>query len=390
MLYILLFLVIMAVLYPMVFLHKNMMRDISSSTQPIIQHETVESLGPRAVPRVVTNCTCVDCDEDKLCGGLWRGNRYPGMPSDEEVIHTKMHIVVSYCKKSLDWMPTYLEGFTNIASIHVISKCGQEVKGAPDNAVTVVLPNVGRCDHAYAHYITDILPQLVTSQDTTQDNSITVFLKDTTMVPIHQSNITNFHRNDLKSLAQIASSMNGFVCGLGLAEGSEMSAYHDVKTLLQQKLSGYNKGEQDYKNGETVPFLSKYKTLGDFYKALNFSPSPYSLVQECYGGIFAVRTKNILQQDMAMWRTLRKTLVSFTKSKLYSRQMLCSGTLTFGFPPCLFHNAGARRQYSRGPLCRAELGSFTCCTIASVSDRSLETTFYRCAYESFQYPRSFD
>ena len=85
-------------------------------------------MGPRVVPHVVTNCTCVDCEKDKTCGGLWLGNRYPGMPSEEEVIHTKMHIVVSHCKKSLDWMPKYLEGFTNIASIHVISKCGQEVK----------------------------------------------------------------------------------------------------------------------------------------------------------------------------------------------------------------------------------------------------------------------
>ncbi len=266
--------------------------------------------GPRSVPRVVTNCTCVDCDEDKLCGGLWLGNRFSGMPSDEEVIHAKMHIVVSHCKKSLDWMHKYLEGFTNIASIHVISKCGQEVKGSPDNAVTVVLPNVGRCDHAYAYYITDILPQLVTSKDATHDNSIVVFLKDTTMVHIHQSSIANFHLNNLESLARIASSVNGFACGLGIAAGSDMSAYHDVKTLLRQQLRGYDKGEQDYENGDGVPFLSKYKTLGDFYKALNYSPSPYSLVQECYGGIFAVRTTNILQQDMAMWRTLRKSLVS--------------------------------------------------------------------------------
>ena len=171
-----------------------------------------------------------------------------------------------------------------------------------------MLPNVGRCDHAYAHYITDILPQLVTTKDATHDNSIVVFLKDTTMVHIHQG--LDFHRNNLKSLAQIASSVNGFACGLGLAEGSEMSAYHDVKTLLRQQMRGYDKGEQDYKNGESVPFLSQYKTLGDFYKALNFSPPPYSLVQECYGGIFAARNKNILQQDMTLWRTLRKTLVS--------------------------------------------------------------------------------
>ncbi len=98
-----------------------------------------------------------------------------------------------------------------------------------------------------------------------------------------------------------------------------MSAYHDVKTLLEQEMKGYDKGEQDYKNGDGVPFLSRYKTLGDFYKALNFSPPPYSLVQVCYGGIFAARSKNVLQQDMTLWRTLRKTLVSSQNQNYYSR-----------------------------------------------------------------------
>lgn len=114
--------------------HQMMGKDISYSKQII--------MGPPAP--VVKNCFCVDCNEDKLCGGLWLGNRYPGMPSEEEVVRVKTHIVVSHCKKSLDWMAEYLEGFTNIASIHVISKCGQEVKGAPNEAITVMLPNVGR------------------------------------------------------------------------------------------------------------------------------------------------------------------------------------------------------------------------------------------------------
>ncbi len=287
---------------------------------------------------VVTKCTCVDCNEDKICGGLWRGNRYPGMPSDKEVIHVKIHIVVSHCKKSLDWMPKYLEGFTNITSIHVISKCGQVVKGAPNEAVTVVLPNVGRCDHAYAHYITNILPQLVTTKNATHDNSIVVFLKDTTMIDIHQSTISKFRRTSLKSLARIASSVNGFACGLDIVQGSEMSAYHDVKTLREQQLGGYNKGELDYKKGDGVSFQSKFKTLGDFQEALNFPPPhSLSLVQQCYGGIFAVRTKNIFQQDMNLWRILRKTLVSFTKSKLCSRQMLRPIMNNFfGFPLSLF------------------------------------------------------
>jgi hypothetical protein len=71
-----------------------------------IIHDLNKKYPPCAVPRVVTNCTCVDCDEDKLCGGSWLGNRYPGMPSDEEVIHAKMHIVVSHCQHSNLWKIT--------------------------------------------------------------------------------------------------------------------------------------------------------------------------------------------------------------------------------------------------------------------------------------------
>ena len=92
-----------------------------------------------------TTCKCVDCEEDAVCGGLWRANRYPGMVSSvEEAIHKKVHVVVSHCNKPLNWMSDYLNGFTNVASIHVISKCGHEVEGAPMGATTVVLPTPKR------------------------------------------------------------------------------------------------------------------------------------------------------------------------------------------------------------------------------------------------------
>lgn len=132
---------------------------------------------------------------------------------------------------------------------------------------------------------------------------------------IHQNSLRNqnirFSKIDLKLLARIASSVNGFACGLDIVKGSSLSAYHDVKTLLEQKKTSYAKGDRDYKTGDGVTFLSEYKTLGDFYRALNFFPPSYSLVQQCYGGIFAARTENIFQHNMTLWGTLQKALVSF-------------------------------------------------------------------------------
>jgi len=91
-------------------------------------------------------CKCVDCEEDELCGGLWKGIKYPG---DYDTNATKVHIVVSHCMNDLDWLGDYLKG-TVVASIHVISKCGHPVRCAPEATTIEVLPNVGRCDHTYA------------------------------------------------------------------------------------------------------------------------------------------------------------------------------------------------------------------------------------------------
>jgi hypothetical protein len=146
-------------------------------------------------------CSCVDCDEDKVCGGLWRGVRYPGMvESDEELLHKKLHLVVSHCKTSLSWMQDYLKGFTNVGSIHVISKCGHGVEGDAIGAEVLVLPNVGRCDHSYAHFITTILPKLAISKN---DNSIVVFLKDTTMEEFEENGTFMCHSSHIGSQTYI-------------------------------------------------------------------------------------------------------------------------------------------------------------------------------------------
>ncbi len=89
-------------------------------------------------------CECVDCEIDELCGGLWKGNRYQDDSDDSTKI---VHIVVSHCMSDLDWLDDFIGNHT-VASIHVITKCGAPVRGAPQGAVIKVMPNIGRCDHS--------------------------------------------------------------------------------------------------------------------------------------------------------------------------------------------------------------------------------------------------
>ncbi len=106
-------------------------------------------------------------------------------------------------------MQEYIKGFKNstLRSIHIISKCGEEVKGAPEGAVVQVLPNVGRCDHTYAYFLTRILPEIVEVEGKHRE-SIAVFVKD----DISAANQLHSPLRSFETLALLASSSNGFAC----------------------------------------------------------------------------------------------------------------------------------------------------------------------------------
>jgi len=121
-------------------------------------------------------CKCLDCVEDDICGGLWRANKFPPMDDRDPHVAKKVHIVLSHCRSDLHWFTDYTQGY-NIASINIFTKCGDAVVGAPENATIVVLPNVGRCDHTYASYISHVLDGLIEHHGA-EKYSIIMFLKD--------------------------------------------------------------------------------------------------------------------------------------------------------------------------------------------------------------------
>ena len=246
-------------------------------------------------------CKCVDCEEDEICGGLWKANKYPG--NDDQ--HTKkIHIVVSHCKTDLDWISDFTKGH-NVTSIHVITKCGAPVNGAPDIATIQVLPNVGRCDHTYAYYMSTVLDQKVEKGD--EKDSIIVFLKD-------DMSAANLHQpgkwNDFGSMVRVASTTNGFACGIVPAGLNRMgaSAYHDLKSLFTFTIVNHGRNAKGY-TSDGVGFKSVYANLGSFYDYLGAPAGPLpEIVQVCYGGIFAASVSNIKKRDMSIWKRIEESL----------------------------------------------------------------------------------
>jgi hypothetical protein len=259
------------------------------------------------------SCKCVDCKRDALCGKLWNGNQVFGKVERKTAIYKKeIHLVVSHCKTDLDFIEKFTEGF-KIASVHVISKCGHPVNGAPHNATIQVLPNVGRCDHTYAYYITNVLDQKllhIDTQDNNGEDAVVVFLKDT-----RHAGANNLHQpgswNSFYNMVQVASSRSGFACGILPGRSKEfrkytMSAYFELETLRKFRKTAY-KSRAKY-HSDNVPFESALDSWELFYKNLGAGSLETELVRVCFGGIFAASVQSIKRTKMEVWRAAEQSL----------------------------------------------------------------------------------
>jgi hypothetical protein len=255
------------------------------------------------------SCKCVNCEEDVVCGKLWNGTQVTGnIEGNNDVYKKEVHVIVSHCRTDLDFLTDLTAGF-NVVSIHVISKCGHPVFGAPTDATIEVLPNVGRCDHSYAYYITNVLDKKL--QLGAQDNNgegVIVGARN-----LHQpGRWNNFH-----NMVQVASSSVGFSCGIvpGLWTLTKpkpnrkflTSVHFELETLRNWEIVDYtSKSKYD---SDIVPFESAFANWDLFYKNLGAgSSSEPELVSVCFGGVFAVSVKNIKKRKMGVWKTAEQSL----------------------------------------------------------------------------------
>ena len=97
-------------------------------------------------------------------------------------------------------------------AVTVISKCDQEVVGASDDWEILNLPNVGRCDHTYAHWISSqpFFDHENSEDEEQDDKTAVIFLKDTVSVEnLHQAGDWQSFRKMLRT-----ASSRGFSCGI--------------------------------------------------------------------------------------------------------------------------------------------------------------------------------
>jgi hypothetical protein len=209
-------------------------------------------------------------------------------------------VVIAYCKSDLNWIYNDVIGqIPNRMNVRitVLSKCNEEA-GIPlftnDPRVAALeiipIPNVGGCDYAYTHYINNYL-------DVTSLSIVTVFIKDTVRDMQHfHFQLHKGYRN-VRRMIDI-SSKGEFACGIEPQDS--YSWYHETDTLYNFKLESYTR-VSDRGTNSKAQFndgleFNRYN-IGDMKefhtKFLNYS-FPQQFTPVCYGGSFAVPTKNIV------------------------------------------------------------------------------------------------
>ena len=263
-------------------------------------------------------CQCVDCNEDLDCGQLYVGTQlkfpYSHMPSNSSTISTdiyqrRIHMIISHCHANLGHITRELENFTNNPRVHIISKCGHEVEGAPAYATVEKLPNYGRCDHTYAHYIAHELER----NSSIDDNDIVIFMKDTGLNNkyIHQP-------GDWKSLHDMvrlaAYGLDEFACGIvpkaqpPFRSDWRLSAFHDLTALESFTMEKYHGMKGNDQNDFHSPLYPNLESLYNDTVVPHSNVTAPSLVRVCYGGVFAAPVKSIRRHGTETWQALAKAL----------------------------------------------------------------------------------
>ena len=196
----------------------------------------------------------------------------------------RVWVVVAYCTGNLAWIHDFLGTGTN-ASVTVISKCDKEV--VFQGALFRKLPNVGGCDHTYAHYMAHNV-----TLSTHAESDIVLFLKDNNN--IHQ--LKTGKSRTLQEMIRIVSGKKGFACWQ--VPKPQYSAFHQTNLLLAFAWKSGN-----YKG---VPIQRNSSHLGAWAEKVGLRlPQPITPV--CYGGNFAVRASHIMA-NVELWHRVEQSL----------------------------------------------------------------------------------
>lgn len=253
------------------------------------------------------SCSCVFCETDEKCGGLWHGKAVINNKSNSNKFNVhnsfeKISLVVSHCLNELSWLNSFISGVESsiVMVIVIISKCNTEVEGAPLGSTILKLPNVGGCDHSYIHYINKIYDSDNSSREAV------VFLKDH-----HDPNKLKKDEH-FNSLLEILNNIyvKNFCCGF---EPKPLESVYHTKALLKNfKMENYTRTKgfrySDIDSTKSYEFKSNFSNLRDYMKTMDYEFPKPSVTEVCYGGYFGTSRQAIHKKSSKFWHDLEKSL----------------------------------------------------------------------------------
>ena len=212
-------------------------------------------------------------------------------------------LVISHCKHDLYWLKRMMDIF-DVKQLVIYSKCGYPVIGAPARASIKRLLNVGRCDHTYAHFISEL----------SLHEGIVFFLKDTNHVHwLFENKVKGREKGVMatrsyESMYDIAAGNDQFACRQYFQPDIGISNNVVTKQLLRLRIPQYNYSFYNYSqhNTQQKPFAIHPNML-TWTKEVGISIRQ-PLAPICYGGIFAVNVKRLLAIPKRVWDSVQISL----------------------------------------------------------------------------------
>ena len=221
-----------------------------------------------------------------LCKHVWVGDA--STPLNTTSLHPIV-LVISYCQHNLEWLDKYTQTIP-IRQTFVISKCDTPVTPLPLrlNASTIILPNVGRCDHTWAYWMAHEFAVL-------GNDDVVVFLKDTYGEHPQQ------HNQERKGLHNMIAGAIEYGFGCGLRPTGGWSIWHETSKLILFQIARYTITWNPSGRNDTGFIRAKQHPLGEWHRSLNYT-LPWPAAPVCYGGSFAVKASRIAPKRQLMQR----------------------------------------------------------------------------------------
>jgi len=268
------------------------------------------SLSPSLAPPAPTHVVNYDMDylysyENDLTS-LFHHDLLPSSMRDDILSSSKIKkvsVIVAHCDHDLNWMADFIGTTikpTLIVKVLIFTKCNRTIVGAPPGAEVIALPNVGRCDHTYAHWLSYYTAAKMFSSD--DEDEIVLFTKDT------GSEGTNFNGRTFGDLLSLTI-LNGFSCMMMAEIPSWIHDYSLLRGYNWQYEEPYSRKGGDTIANDSLSFKSEYSNLGEWVNKISLTVNlTQNIVPVCYGGMFAATMTQIRKQPKWVWENIEQSM----------------------------------------------------------------------------------